>query len=439
MSRAATSESMTPIRYEPFWWDGVARPTIPELALPREIDVAVVGAGYTGLSTALTLARAGRSVVVFEAEEPGTGASSRNQGQIGAVFKRSFSEATATYGREKAVAIYREGRIAVEFLKSFIEREQIACSFVRSGRFVAAYRPEHYEALAHELEILKREIGFNADMVPKAEQAREIGSPGYFGGQVRHDDATLHSAQYHVGLLDRVRASGAGIAGFTPVTALVRDGAGFIVRTKRGEVRARNVMLATNGQTGPFAPWFRRRVIPMGAYGIATAKLAPEIVRRVLPTGRVVHDTRKLIHGIRLSPDKTRLIFGGRASMTEADPRATAPRLYTMMVETFPDLAGVDITHSWMGYIAFTFSRLPHTGVHDGIHFAMGYCGSGIALATYLGHKSALKILGEADSGTPFDDLPFETRPFYTGTPWFAPPALAYYRFKDNWPKPRAA
>ncbi len=430
---------MADIRNEPFWWDAAPRPVLPEVTPPARADAVVIGSGYTGLSTALTLARRGRSVVVLEAEAAGAGASSRNQGQIGAVFKRSFGQVVAAYGKAKAVAVFREGRAAVEHIKAFIESEQIDCTLDRCGRFVAAYRAEHYEAMARELEVLKREVGFNADMVPAAEQHRELVATGYFGGQVRHDDAMLHSALYHQGLLDRVRGAGVPVAAWTPAVRIVREGAGFRVATPKGEIAARNVVLATNGHTGTVAPWFRRRVIPMGAYGIATEELPADVIRRIVPGGRIVHDTRKLIHGIRLSHDKRRIIFGGRASMTEADPRVTGPRLYRMMVETFPDLAGVKITHSWMGNIAFTFSHLPHTGVHDGIHYAMGYCGSGVALATYLGHRLAQKILGDPEGATAFDDLPFETRPLYTGTPWFAPPTLVYYRFLDRWPRPNKA
>jgi glycine/D-amino acid oxidase-like deaminating enzyme len=427
------------IRYEPFWWDAAPRPVLPEQTPPARADAVVIGSGYTGLSAALTLARAGRSVLVLEAEAAGAGASSRNQGQIGAVFKRSFGQVVAAYGKDKAVAIFREGHAAVAHVKSFIEREQIECHLTRCGRFVAAYRPEHYEAMARELDVLKREVGFNADMVPAARQHDEVVAEGYFGGQVRHDDAMLHSALYHQGLLDRVRSAGVPIATWTPAEAILRESDGFRVKTPKGEIHARNVVLATNGHTGRFAPWFRRRVIPMGAYGIVTEELPAAVIAGIIPRGRMMHDTRKLIHGIRLTPDGRRVIFGGRASMTEADPRVTGPRLYKMMVETFPVLAGVRITHSWMGYIAFTFSHLPHTGVHDGVHFSMGYCGSGVALGSYMGHRLAQKILGDPQGATAFDDLPFETRPLYTGTPWFAPPTLFYYRFCDRWPPPARA
>lgn len=419
----------------PYWWDETPCLETPNTAIPARVDVAVVGSGYTGLSAALTLARAGRSVLVLEAEALGGGGASRNQGQMGAVIKRSFSDLVESYGRDKAVAVYSEGQAAITFTQSLIEQEQIACHFVRSGRFVGAYRTADYEALARDLETLKREFGFEADMVPRAEQHREIGTDFYFGGQVRHRDATLDPARLHRGLLERAESAGVTVAAYAPATAIERDGRDFRLTTPRGRVTARNVVIATNGYTGAVTPDLRRRVIPVGAYIIATEPLRPELIARIMPKARCVHDTRKLIYGTRLTPDRKRLLFGGRASLSETDPRVTAPRLYDRMVRVFPDLDGVGITHSWTGYVAFTFQNLPHIGIRDGLHYVLGCCGSGIALNTYLGHKAALRILGDKEAATAFDDLPFETRPFYYGRPWFLHAALAHYRVLDALPR----
>jgi glycine/D-amino acid oxidase-like deaminating enzyme len=428
--------ALTPeLKLAPYWWDETPCLATPNTVIPASVDAAVVGSGYTGLSAALTLARAGRSVLVLEAEALGSGGASRNQGQMGAVLKRSFSDLVASYGRAKAIAVYREGQAAIAYTQSLIEQEQIACHLVRSGRFVGAYRSADYEALARDLDTLKRELGFEADMVPRAEQHREIGTDFYFGGQVRHRDATLDPARYHRGMLDRAEKSGVTVVAHAPVTAIERDGQGFRLTTPRGRVTARNVVIATNGYTGRVTPELRRRVIPVGAYIITTAPLPPEQVARIMPKARCVHDTRKLIYGIRLTPDRTRLMFGGRASLSETDPRVTTPRLYDRMVRIFPELDGVRITHSWTGYVAFTFQNLPHIGIRDGLHYVLGCCGSGIALGTYLGHKAALRILGDSEAATAFDDLPFETRPFYYGRPWFLHAALAHYRVLDALPR----
>ena len=423
------------MKFAPYWWEAAPPLSLPEAAVPAKADVAIVGAGYTGLVAALSLARAGRDVVVCEAEAIGWGASSRNQGQMGALFKRSFEDLAAAFGRDRAAAIFREGQLAVEHCKDLIETEQIQCHLQRSGRFVAAYRPRDYESLARELDVLRREVDYEADMVPRSEQHREIGTGFYFGGQVRHNDAMLHGALYHRGLLERALDAGVQVLPHTPVTHLERVGTGFAVATGRGAIQADDVLIATNGYTREVTPDLRRRVIPIGAYGIATEPLPPSRINRILPAGRPYNDTRKLIQSIRPSPDGSRLIFGGRAALSEADPRSTARRLQAVMVDVFPDLSDVRITHSWMGFVAFTFQFLPHIGTRDGAHYALGCCGSGIAMATWLGRKAALRILGSKDAATAFDDIPFETRPLYHGNPWFLPLILSYYRLRDRLPR----
>ena len=420
------------IRFQPYWWDEAPPPSLPELQLPKAVDIAIVGSGYTGLSAALTLARAGREVMVFDAEDAGWGCSTRNGGQVGPTLYRNLEELTAKYGKPRALAMFRETRAAFDYLADFIAAEQIECQFRRCGQFIGAHRPGRYEALARELEILRREIGLDADMVPRASQRSEIGTDAYYGGQVRYHNASLQPALYHRGLIDRVRAGGTQIAAHTPITAVVREGKGFALTTPRGPVRAREVIIATNGYTGEATRDLRRRVIPIGSYIIATEPLAPAMMDRLMPKRRVVFDSRRILHYYRPSPDGTRIVFGGRVAFSETDPRVSAPRLHDAMTHVFPELKGVKISHSWMGFVAYTFDKLPHIGSRNGLHYAMGYCGSGVSMATYLGHKVALKVLGSPEGATAFDDLPFQTRPLYYGNPWFLAGALIYYRCLDR-------
>ncbi len=425
------------IEATPYWW--VAAPPFdpPVVALPASADVAIVGAGYAGLTAAIRLARGGRSVLVCDAEAAGWGASSRSQGQIGAVFKRDFGHYESAYGTAAACAIFREGQEAVAFVQDLIAREGIECHLEANGRVVLAYTPTGYEALARELEVLRRHIGFEADMLPRAEQHREVGTDFYYGGQIRHRDANLHPALFHKSLLDRAREAGVRIAAHTPVTGIRREGDGFEVATTRGRIKARDVIVATNGYTGAATPDLRRRVVPIGAYCFATERLAPELIAQVLPKRRAFSDTAKLVLGFRHAPDAPRLIFGGRASLTETDPRRAAPRVYRRAVEVFPALDGVGVSHTWTGFVGFTFQYLPHIGVRDGVHYALGCCGSGIAMQPHLGNKLAGRILGANDTATAFDALPFATRPFYFGKPWFLGPVLWGYRWLDaraRWP-----
>jgi glycine/D-amino acid oxidase-like deaminating enzyme len=217
-----------------------------------------------------------------------------------------------------------------------------------------------------------------------------------------------------------------------PVIRIERESGGFRVTSGRGELTARDVVVATNGYTDASAPDFRRRLIPIASSIIATEPLSDEVMTRLMPKGRMITDSRINLCYYRPAPDDKRIVFGGRASMRELDPRVSGPRLHRIMSGIFPDLAGVRVSHSWSGYIAYSFDKLPHTGVRDGVHYAMAYCGSGVVMATYLGHKTGLKVLGDRAGETAFDGLDFPTLPFYTGTPWFLPLAALAYRVRDR-------
>jgi glycine/D-amino acid oxidase-like deaminating enzyme len=194
------------------------------------------------------------------------------------------------------------------------------------------------------------------------------------------------------------------------------------------------VVVATNGYTGPLTPWLRRRVIPIGSYIIATEPLAPELARELIPHNRIVSDTRRVVYYYRLSPDGRRMLFGGRVSTHETDPRISGPLLRDDMVALFPQLAATRISHSWAGFVAYSFDSLMHIGRHAGLHFAMGYCGSGVGMASYLGMRLGQQVLGLPEGRTAFDDLPFPTRPLYTGKPWFLAASVRYYRWLDRRP-----
>ncbi|MEY8842914.1 FAD-dependent oxidoreductase, partial [Cribrihabitans sp. XS_ASV171] len=153
---------------------------------------------------------------------------------------------------------------------------------------------------------------------------------------------------------------------------------------------------------------------------------------RLFPTDRVASDTCKIVYYYRPTPDRRRISFGGRVSARETDAAYGAPRLYQAMCRIFPELQGRAVTHAWSGTVAYTFDQLAHTGVQDGVHYAMGYCGSGVSMASYLGMRAGQKLLGLAEGRTAFDDLPNPTRPFYTGKPWFLPAAVAWYKWKDE-------
>ena len=423
----------TDIKQHAYWLDLLpAQPSLPDKPV-KTVDVVIVGSGYTGLNAALETIRGGRSTLVLDAENPGCGCSTRNGGQISTSIKPSLSDLTAKYGLKKACAIRKEGENALQWIETLIKREKIKCDFNRSGRYHAAHTPKHYEAIARDAEQLNNKEGIEAYTIPKADQRKELGSDVYFGGVVFPRHASVNPGLYHRGLLDRAVEAGVHVTGNCHVSGLRREKNRFILSTSKEEVSARDVIIATNGYTTDLTPWLQRRVIPIGSYVIATEELPIELVDTLFPTDRIASDTCKVVYYYRTSPDRKRILFGGRVSARETNPLISGPALYEDMCRIFPELTGFKVSHSWSGTVAYTFDELAHTGCHNGVYYAMGYCGSGVSMASYLGMRLGQKVLGSKEGQTAFDDLSFPTRPFYTGNPWFLPATVAWYRWRDQW------
>ncbi len=404
----------------------------PPEPLPASVDVAVVGGGYTGLSAARTLARAGARVAVLEKEAIGWGASSRNGGQVLTGLKVSPATLFRRYGRERARALFGASLDAIAFLESLIADEAIDCGYERCGHLAAASKPPHYAAFAAERDLLEREFGHRVRLVPRADQRVELGSDLYHGLLVDERSGALHPARYVAGLARAARRAGALLRPFTPVRQIGHDRGVFVLATGHGALRARDVIVATNGYTDAAAPALRRRVVPVGSYIIATAPLAPETAATLLPARRVAFDSKAFLFYFRVTADR-RLIFGGRAQFTPATARSTrraAEVLRRGMVRVFPEMAGVPIEFAWSGNVCFAPDLLPHAGVLDGLHYSLGYAGHGVALATWLGHLTAERVLGR-DVTNPFGNLSFRAIPLYTGRPWFLPLAGAWHRLRD--------
>jgi len=204
------------------------------------------------------------------------------------------------------------------------------------------------------------------------------------------------------------------------------------VTTDRGEVAAREVVIATNGYTGDVTPALKRRVLPVASHIIATEELPPELAASLIPNGKTINDTPRGLTYYRMSPDGRRVLFGGRARFTQVEPRVSVPALHRMMTQRFPQLAGVRVTHAWTGNVAFTFDFLPHMGRSEGMHYLLGCNGSGVAMMTYLGTQTARKILGGANRISALDERDFPTMPLYNGNPWFLPFVGGYFRLRDR-------
>jgi glycine/D-amino acid oxidase-like deaminating enzyme len=420
------------VTYAPYWWDAAPRLESPGPALPAKADVAIIGSGFTGLSAALTLLDKGRQVVVLDRGVPGYGASTRNGGQIGSGNQKfSVKRLIALRGEEKAAALLREGTRMLDYIEHLVETEKIDCHFRRCGRFRGAMRPEHYEAMAADMKDLKRVAGVESFMVPRSEQQSEIGSEVFFGGSVLPNDASLHPALYHSGLMQRVEARGGAIIGQAGVRHIARDTDGFRLKTDAGPIQCRDVLVATNGYTENLVDTLKRRIVTIRSALIATDELPADLTARMMPKNRVYGNTNRVFYYFRVAPGENRIVWGGRAA--GATGARAFRHLANDLLTVFPDVGDIAVTHAWDGQIGYTHDALPHLGrMADGMHYAVGYCGTGVSRATYFGHKIALQIVGDPDGRTAFDDLAFPAFPFHSIAKRAVPIVAAWYRFRDT-------
>ncbi|MEK9942708.1 MAG: FAD-binding oxidoreductase [Gammaproteobacteria bacterium] len=417
----------------PYWWDASPLDGSEPAPIGPVVDVLVIGAGYTGLCAALQTARGGKNTLVIDRHEPGWGCSSRNGGQISTGIKPDYHALARDHGEAVALETHKEGLRAVSWIGDFIKAESLDCAYRVGGRVYGAHTPKHFEKLKNKMASQQPGATVDAYVVPRAEQHKEIDSAFYHGGVVQTPFASLDPGAYHNGLLARARESGAVVAGHTEALSIERrrGGIGFNVRTSRGLIQAEDVVIATNGYTSRLTPWQQRRVFPIGSYMIATEDLGDQ-ARALIPHDRMVVDSRRIVVYYRLSPDGRRIIFGGRVSLAETNPRISAPRLHRHMTAIFPQLETAKISYSWMGFVGWTFQHMPHLGRHDGVWYSMGYCGSGVALSSYFGTKLGQQILGLDQGKSVLCDLPFRTKPLYYGKPWFLTASVGWYGFLDR-------
>ena len=422
----------TALETKPYWWDAAPREPEQTLDLPDKADVVIIGGGYAGLSAALTLGRAGRHVVVCEAGPPGFGASSRSGGMIGHGHRLSYSALVEKYGPVKAKALILEGMASLDFAKSLIADEQIDARLKPVGRLRGAWTTADYDTMGREADKLRRDVGLPVEVIEKSDMRREISADCYQGGLIFHSHAGLHPALFQQGLLGAVRKAGVLVAGYTPVIRVARDGQGFNVETSRGTIKADTVLVTTNGYSGKPVRTFAKRLVPFPSFLIATEEIGENRVSDLIPNGRMIVETREKHLYYRPSPDGKRIILGGRAALHPIPLDKAAMRLGRELKAIFPALKDTAISHVWTGNIAMTRSDLPGIGQRDGLWYALGCNGSGVALMPYLGHKLALKVLGDKDGATAFDDIPFTALPFYDGRPWFLPLMTQWFRLRDR-------
>ena len=419
-----------------YWYDTVEMPSGHENnPLPETVDVAIVGSGYTGLSAALTLAKRGVSVAVLEAETIGWGASSRNGGMVLTGLKIPMQTAIKRYGRDFARQLFQCSLDSIDSVETICKEEGIHCGFARTGHLLTANKPKHYDLLTAEVEFMANEFNHAVRLVPRSEQRTEIGSDLYYGALVDEVSAGVNPAQYVTGLAGAAEKAGATLHARARVGKLERREKRFSVKTERGSLSAEHVLIATNGYIDSATPELQPKIMPIGSFIIATEPLPDELAHELSPHKRMIFDFKHFLNYFRLSDDK-RMVFGGRAAFfpeNEKTVRQSAEILKREMSAVYPQLRDVKVEYAWGGTLGFAFDLMAHVGELDGMYYALGYAGHGVAMGTYLGKTVAEAMLNGTIKDHPFAAFSFPAAPpgLYNGNPWFLPLVGAWHRFLD--------
>lgn len=427
------------MKYMSYWHDTAPRFAGAE-AGPVEgaVDVAVIGAGFTGLNAARRLAKQGVGVAVLEMSHVGAGASGRNGGHLNNGIAHGYAEAKAHLGAERAHALYRAFDRSIDMIEEVNAEEGIACDFRRSGKLKLASKASHVPGLKANFELIHREVDPDTRWLEKPDLAGEIGSDGFHGAMLYEKSAMMHMGRHVHGLAQAVVRHGGRIWEEAPVTARHRAGAGWDLVTPRGRIRADRVILATDAYTGevPKAPfgYFRRRIIPVGSFIVATRPLTPAEVAATMPGNRTCVTSMNIGNYFRLSPDN-RLIFGGRARFSAvSDQRSDAKSgaiLRSGLARIFPALGPVEIDYCWGGLVGMTKDRFPRAGAAEEMIYGMGYSGHGAQMSTLIGQSLADMAMGRTETN-PLAGMDWPAVPGHSGKPWFLPLVGLWFGLKDR-------
>jgi len=406
--------------------------------LPERVDVAIVGAGFTGLSAARTLAKRGAKVAVLETNTIGWGASSRNGGMVLTGMKLGVETLAGRYGMDATRRMYAASLASIDVVEQIISEEKIDCNFSRCGHLEVACKQSHFDTYARSVEVIAREFNHQLRIVEKNDLRSEIGSDIYYGGVVDEVSAGLNPARYVAGLGRAALNAGAYVFENARLGRIERAsrnaGSGFQLVTSRGPMFAKDVFIATSGYTSKTTPALQKKIVPIGSFIIATKRLPEALAHELSPCNRMIFDSKHYLYYYRLTPDN-RMLFGGRAAFfpeTSSTIRRSAEILRRGMIGVYPQLRDVGVEYAWGGTLDFCFDTMPHAGCMDGMYYAVGYAGHGVAMATYLGAKIAEQISGGPEEN-PYAKVPFPGAPLglYNGRPWFLPVAGAYYKILD--------
>lgn len=401
-------------------WAATASPpaSYSRLSGAETCDIAIIGAGFTGLSTAIHLARQGRTVTVLEAAEPGWGASGRNGGQVITGLKHNPQDLVETFGEEMGGRIVTAMGGAADLVFSLIEHYKMDCHAAQSGWIQAAHGPKPYEDLVVPRCRQWQALGVAARLLDRTETAAMIGSApqAYHGGWFDPRGGLLQPLSYARGLAKAAIAEGAKICAESLVTSLARTGDHWTLTLAHGTLRAKQVVMATNAYTGALWPGLARTVIPVSSFQIATQRLDEKARAQILPGGQGVADTRRLLLYFRLD-HQGRFVMGGRSPVDDNPSKEDGAPLQAAIRRIFPMIDPSHIDYVWSGKVAITKDSLPHLHIlAPGLITALGCNGRGVAMCTMMG-----KIIADLASGTAPADLAF---------PVTAPSPFPFHEFR---------
>ncbi len=406
-------------------------PIRPALQGHIEADVCVVGAGYTGLSTALFLAEAGFRVVVLEAATVGWGASGRNGGQIVNSFSRDLDTIERQTAPDHLRLLAEMAFEGSQIIRQRVKDYGIRCDLKEGGIFAALNSRQlgHLESQ----QALWRRFGYDRLELLDQEAIRSrVGTERYVGGAIDHTGGHIHPLNLALGEAAALESRGGVIHEHSEVVDIV-PGEPATVKTREGEVRAQFVVLAGNAYLGGLVPELGAKSMPCGSQIIATAPLDEALAKRLLPADNCVEDCNYLLDYYRLSGDR-RLIYGGGVVYGARDPANIERLVRPNMLKTFPELAGVKIDYAWTGNFLLTLSRLPQMGrLHDNVFYSQGCSGHGVTFTHVAGKALALAIQGQAERFDAFASLPHY--PFPGGRAFRVPfTAIGawYYALRDR-------
>lgn len=401
-------------------------------AVEGRADVVIIGAGFTGLSAALALAKRRASVVVLEAGKVIGEASGRNGGQCNCGLAHDYALLAQSIGRKQAMGFYLAYRSAVDSVERIVVEENMQCGFRRVGRLKLAAKPKHYDKLARTYAAIRADVDADVELISPQRIRDEVVSDQFHGGLLQTTSAQLHVGKFGVALADAAARRGAHIYESAAVTGLQRlSGSRYRVTSHRGTIEAGQLLIATGSTSnGPFG-WFQRRLAPVGSFIVVTEPLDPALLERLMPRQRSYVTSRNIGNYFRPTADG-RLLFGGRARFAMSNPRSdriSGDVLRSALGKMFPELAQVRIDYCWGGLVDMTADRLPRAGEHEGLFYSMGYSGHGVQMSVHMGEIMADVMEGKSDAN-PWR-MSWPAIPGHFGKPWFLPMVGAYYRVLD--------